>query len=436
VFVDYNKNGKMTRMELLPLSAGATLTATSSPGVGKLVEENIKGAWVVGDARTNAAGSFSARVQLLTATADLYGACAYASSYPPVGQYVSESEIIFSGTPWYELKLLHEDGYTIETIESGSTFLLPCSYTVSSFTDATGAPGIIKCLAPANLMFATPYTTICAGATVTLTASATGAASYSIDGSSWQPEATFEVAPASNESYTLYAKTAEGCVTSVANAAVVTVNPTPTDLSLTATPAAICKDESATLTAYATNGYRYSRDNSAWQTTTAFNVTPTSTTAYTLYVRSTAGCTATLPNAATVTVGQPGAAGQAPDATCGCADGLTECSGTCTATACNFTACAGITEVVPGSGIPTFYVADATCKSKGANFRIPTYDEMKCMCMSPYKTSLFSTWGGYWTTTLWGTNVYYSYTVNSATCQTTLAGYYNPTSLLYFVCVR
>jgi hypothetical protein len=171
VFVDYNKNGRMARMELL-LGAGATLTATSSPGVGKLVEENVKGAWVVGDARTNAAGSFSARVQLLTATADLYGACAYASSYPPLGQYVSESEIVFSGTPMYEIKLLYSDGNTVETIESGGTFLLPCDYTVSSFTDATGAPGIINCMPPTDYtLSALPGTEVCEGAAVTLTLS-------------------------------------------------------------------------------------------------------------------------------------------------------------------------------------------------------------------------------------------------------------------------
>jgi uncharacterized protein (TIGR02145 family) len=144
-----------------------------------------------------------------------------------VGQYVSDTEITFTGTPWYEIKLLHSDGYTVETIESGSTFLLPCDYTMSSFTDATGAPGIIKCLAPANLMLATPYTTICAGQTVTLAASATGAASYSLDGSTWQAEDAFEVAPSSTTHYTLYAQTEDGCVTSVADAAVVTVNPLP-----------------------------------------------------------------------------------------------------------------------------------------------------------------------------------------------------------------
>ena len=35
VFVDYNNTGKMER---LPLLSGATLTATSAPGVGKVIE--------------------------------------------------------------------------------------------------------------------------------------------------------------------------------------------------------------------------------------------------------------------------------------------------------------------------------------------------------------------------------------------------------------
>jgi hypothetical protein len=141
VFVDYNKNGKMTRM----LISGGTLTAHS--GTGEFIPENTMGAWVYGDARS--AGSFSATVQLLTAAADLYGACAYASSYPPVGQYVSSTEITFAGTPGYKITLSTDGG--VETIETGSTLLLPCGYCLSSFTDATGAPGIIKGLAPTGL---------------------------------------------------------------------------------------------------------------------------------------------------------------------------------------------------------------------------------------------------------------------------------------------
>jgi hypothetical protein len=144
VFVDYNKNGKMTR---LPISGG-TLTAHSpaAAGKGEFIPENDMGAWVYGDARTNS--PFSATVQLFTDETNIAGACAYASSYPPVGKYVSETEIAFTGTPMYKIELLHTDGFTIETVEASGTFLLPCDYTIKSFTDRTGAPGVfgVSCL--------------------------------------------------------------------------------------------------------------------------------------------------------------------------------------------------------------------------------------------------------------------------------------------------
>jgi uncharacterized protein (TIGR02145 family) len=138
VFVDYNNAGKMERLPLLP---GATLTATS-PG-GKVIEEsdNNKGVWVAGNARS--AGSFSATVQLLTAVSNVGGACVYASNYPPVGEYKNNAtEISFTGTPMYEISLSNSEGETA-AVKSGNTFLLPCDYTLTSFTDATGAPGII-----------------------------------------------------------------------------------------------------------------------------------------------------------------------------------------------------------------------------------------------------------------------------------------------------
>jgi hypothetical protein len=126
VFVDYNKNGKMERL----LISGGTLTyhtanTTQSPDAGKMIilTGNDRGAWVSGDARTNS--PFSATVQLFTDETNIAGACAYASSYPPVGRHVSSSEIVFTGTPMYEITLT--DGSTVETIESGGTFLLPCS---------------------------------------------------------------------------------------------------------------------------------------------------------------------------------------------------------------------------------------------------------------------------------------------------------------------
>jgi hypothetical protein len=145
VFVDYNEAGAMKR---LPLAPGATLTTTSAPGVGKVVEEkeNNRGVWVVGNARTK--GNFSATVQLLTATVNYSGACAYASNYPPVGKYTSNTNISFTGTPPYNLTF--EQGGSTFTLPSASTYLLPAGYTLLSFVDATGTPGIIHCLQPAS----------------------------------------------------------------------------------------------------------------------------------------------------------------------------------------------------------------------------------------------------------------------------------------------
>jgi uncharacterized protein (TIGR02145 family) len=132
VFVDYNDAGVMKR---LPVTG-----ATASAGTVTKVPNNDKGVWVVGNARTNS--SFSAIVQLLTAVKNVGGACVYASNYPPVGEYLSATEITFTGTPMYEI-LLTKPGGGSTTVKSGGTFLLPCDYTVTSFTDATGAPGTI-----------------------------------------------------------------------------------------------------------------------------------------------------------------------------------------------------------------------------------------------------------------------------------------------------
>jgi uncharacterized protein (TIGR02145 family) len=156
VFVDYNNNGKMER---LPVT-GATLTATSASSVGKVVEDagNNQGVWVVGNARS--AGAFSATVKLLTTVKDVAGACAYASNYPPVVEYNSATKISFTGTPPYELLLakLGSSGET-EQVESGNKFLLPCEYTLTSFTDATGAPGIMdeSCTAPGRMVDFTAF---------------------------------------------------------------------------------------------------------------------------------------------------------------------------------------------------------------------------------------------------------------------------------------
>jgi hypothetical protein len=160
VWVDYNNNGMMER---LPLSAGATLTTTSAPGVGKViaVPNNNKGVWVVGNARGS--GAFSATVKLLTAIADVAGACAYASNYQPAGEYNDDATgILFTGTPEYEVTLAGSDGKNV-TVMSGETFLLPCDYTLSSFTDATGAPGGVSCTPPVKQTLLASASAYCSG---------------------------------------------------------------------------------------------------------------------------------------------------------------------------------------------------------------------------------------------------------------------------------
>jgi hypothetical protein len=141
--------------------------------------------------------------------------------------------------------------------------------------------------------------TICAGQSATLTAFATDAASYSLNGTPWQSETTFTVSPGVTTVYTLNATTDAGCTASLPDAATVTVA-TPGITSLSS--ATICAGEAATLTASASGAASYSLDGSTWTTSGNLTASPTTTQTYTLYVKNTAGCTASLPNAATVTV--------------------------------------------------------------------------------------------------------------------------------------
>jgi hypothetical protein len=142
VFIDHSVMGKMRR---LPLSPGGTLTKTSVPGIGKLIEpkNNNQGVWVVGNAQH--AGRFSASVQLFTPNTDALGACVYASNYPPVGKYNNPASISFTGTPMYNVVLRHTVSGSTVTVQSNSLFLVPANYIAVSFTDATGAPGVFGC---------------------------------------------------------------------------------------------------------------------------------------------------------------------------------------------------------------------------------------------------------------------------------------------------
>ena len=232
VWVDYNTAGTMTR---LPLAPGATLTATSAPGVAKVMEVsgNNKGVWVVGNARD--AGSFSATVRLLTATATAAAACVYASNYPPVGQYTTGTNISFRGTRPYDVVLKHTDGSTTVTQVTGGSYSMPAGYTLQSFTDKTGAPGVLKCTSAA-LPTVTSSTggSRCGAGTVTLMASSSGAV---ID---WYSAASGETLLLSgNNTYTTssiststtyYAQarnSSSGCLSAARTAVLATINSSP-----------------------------------------------------------------------------------------------------------------------------------------------------------------------------------------------------------------
>jgi hypothetical protein len=142
VFVDYldvNAN-VMRRLEL----TGATLTVPSWSGASYEVP-NKYGAWVMGNARDDKNHSFSTTVSLFTDKASLTGVCVYASNYPPVAEYVGDDMVSFMGTPPYDLVLKDSDGNPVN-VSSGGTFYLPRNKELVSFSDKTGAPGIINCI--------------------------------------------------------------------------------------------------------------------------------------------------------------------------------------------------------------------------------------------------------------------------------------------------
>jgi hypothetical protein len=126
------------------------------------------------------------------------------------------------------------------------------------------------------------------------------------------------------------------------------------------------------------------------------------------YVRVAANddCPGVPSNTFTVRVRQPGADGERPDAMCGCASGLNDCSGTCQTLCCSncvsWTLCDNIFAVTNSSSagqIPIGYAA-ILCESYG--MRLPTLTELQCMCAN--KNSLpggydQSNSGYYWSST-------------------------------------
>jgi hypothetical protein len=106
--------------------------------------------------------------------------------------------------------------------------------------------------------------------------------------------------------YTVQLKNSNGYTGPVSAEGTITVNPLPTFTDVTANPTPICKGGSTTLTATASGAASFSFDNSSnWQTGNSKVDSPTSTTTYTVKVRSSAGCEAAAAKTVEVTVNTP-----------------------------------------------------------------------------------------------------------------------------------
>jgi hypothetical protein len=288
----------------------------------------------MGNARTN--DSFSAKVELLTEIKDVGGACAYASNYPSVGECLSASEVSFTGTPEYKVVLerSNKSTYTV-TVGKDESLLIPSSEVVLSFTDKTGAPGIIKCITPAT--YTLSGADVCAEANITLTLSGSqrgwryqlykdnipvGSEKEGTDSALTFSEASATVG---GYSYTVQTVDASGaqCEIAVSNVHAITVNPVPGAPTMSGA-GTHCTGSANIMASAGTYGNGIKWDNNS--TVSSRTVTVSGT--YRAITTSAAGCTSSTATVV-VTIGTPSASESAPNAACGCSSGLTACGGKC-----------------------------------------------------------------------------------------------------------
>ncbi len=187
-----------------------------------------------------------------------------------------------SGTPQTLCHTLPAQGtYTILVFPTGYTPAVSQSITVV-------VPPLVSTL---NLS-ASPSTTICAGNTVTLTASGVNTYTWSTGANT----ASISVTPTITTTYTINGKNTLGCL--YTKTITITVNPLPS-LTVVANPSTTCVGQSSTLTASGATTYSWRTGNSS----SPIVVTPTVTTIYTV-TGTTNGCSSTKTVAVIVNKGQ------------------------------------------------------------------------------------------------------------------------------------
>ena len=344
VFVDYNNEGKMERLPLLP---GATLTYSSwDEAYVDEIAGNDQGVWVVGNAKDpdNASGSFSATVQLFTDVANIAGACAYASNYPPVGKYTSVNTVKFTGTPPYYLTYSEGGAATVTREQAEGDYSL--SNPLASFTDATGAPGVVSCKMPAVQTLSASGSSYCAGSGVTLALDGTeiGVTYQLYENTVPQTGATLTGTDAAATFTGLFGagvysvQTVSDAYCPAAMNGTITITEQALPDKPTAPDAWRCGAGSVTLYAESANAniYWFTNLQSSYDIT---GLSPSNTYTveyiwgnskmYAVAVDAASGCASSSPTSVLMTVIPYTTVGNPVDPRCGCAAPYIDCSGTC-----------------------------------------------------------------------------------------------------------
>jgi hypothetical protein len=190
------------------------------------------------------------------------------------------------------------------TVDANTTYTVKARSPLGCET-ASAASATVAVQAAPTVSLSAASTTVCAGTSVQLTATA-GAASYQFNNGSWQTGNTTNVTVNSTTTYTVKARSPLGCETAAAASATVVGEAAPSLTSLTVSAASVCTGAAATLTATVSGATSYSFDDgTTWQTENTLQVTPTTTTTYTLRAKNALGCISSDSKTVTLTVSVP-----------------------------------------------------------------------------------------------------------------------------------
>ncbi len=235
-----------------------------------------------------------------------------------LGQAISFTDLSTGGNPGLTYQWDFNDGSPLSTAQNPThTYAAPGTYCVR-LDVAKQSGGCLDDTTICVTVLANPIInignpTICAGQTASLTANAApGGGTYN-----WTPGGmttqTINVSPAATTTYTVNYVSPGGCAGS--QTATVTVNPQP---NVTVGNATICAGQNATLTANTNPGTWTYSWTPGGMTTQTINVSPGTTTNYTVIVTGAGGCADTATGTVTVN----------PQPTVNVTGGTTVCAGT------------------------------------------------------------------------------------------------------------